>query len=192
MRDAESTLDQLISFCGDKIEEADVLSMFGLAAQGQILELSRAVLAGEIQTAQYEFRVRRRDGKLVEVEAHGAGTLVNGRPAIIGMGKKAIYATGRGTIKLTDSTGNTIQISNVLHVPGSIVSLLSVSALAKQGFRFQFSPDSRTISFSKNHFSIDAPINPSNDLYISPEKKRIRPGSLKIGISLLGMHHHRH
>src|SRR5512142_2022037 len=34
MRDAESTLDQLISFCGSNIEEADVLSMFGLAAQG--------------------------------------------------------------------------------------------------------------------------------------------------------------
>ncbi len=51
MRDAESTLDQLISFCGDKIEEADVLSMFGLAAQSQILGLSQAILAGEIQTA---------------------------------------------------------------------------------------------------------------------------------------------
>lgn len=50
MRDAESALDQLISFCGDKIEEADVLSMFGLTAQGQILELCRAVLAGEIHT----------------------------------------------------------------------------------------------------------------------------------------------
>jgi DNA polymerase III subunit gamma/tau len=51
MRDAESTLDQLISFCGDKIEEPDVLSMFGLAAQSQILGLSKAILAGEIQTA---------------------------------------------------------------------------------------------------------------------------------------------
>jgi DNA polymerase III subunit gamma/tau len=51
MRDAESTLDQLISFCGDKIEEADVLSMFGLAAQNQILGLSKAALTGEIQTA---------------------------------------------------------------------------------------------------------------------------------------------
>jgi len=51
MRDAESTLDQLISFCGDKIEESDVLSMFGLAAQSQILGLSRAILSGEIQTA---------------------------------------------------------------------------------------------------------------------------------------------
>src|SRR5436190_19525116 len=34
MRDAESALDQLISFCGEKILEADVLSMFGLTAQG--------------------------------------------------------------------------------------------------------------------------------------------------------------
>ncbi len=49
MRDAESALDQLISFCGGKIEEADVLSMFGLAAQSQILELSRAVLAGDVE-----------------------------------------------------------------------------------------------------------------------------------------------
>ena len=49
MRDAESALDQLISFCGDRIEETDVLSMFGLTAQGQLLELSQAVLAGEIQ-----------------------------------------------------------------------------------------------------------------------------------------------
>src|SRR5882672_1354451 len=51
MRDAESTLDQLISFCGDKIEEPDVLSMFGLTAQGQLLELARCVLTGEIEKA---------------------------------------------------------------------------------------------------------------------------------------------
>src|SRR4051812_1787128 len=51
MRDAESTLDQLISFCGDKIEETDVLSMFGLTAQKQLLELSLAILGGEIERA---------------------------------------------------------------------------------------------------------------------------------------------
>jgi DNA polymerase-3 subunit gamma/tau len=34
MRDAESTLDQLISFCGNSIVEPDVLSMFGLAEHG--------------------------------------------------------------------------------------------------------------------------------------------------------------
>src|SRR5881398_3433249 len=51
MRDAESTLDQLISFCGEKIQESDVLSMFGLTARSQILDLSRAILAGEVETA---------------------------------------------------------------------------------------------------------------------------------------------
>ena len=63
MRDAESTLDQLISFCGDKIEEADVLSMFGLAAQNQILQLSRAVIAGEVQTALTELNELAKGGK---------------------------------------------------------------------------------------------------------------------------------
>ena len=51
MRDAESALDQLISFCGDKIEEPDVLSMFGLTAQGQLLGLVRAMLTGEVENA---------------------------------------------------------------------------------------------------------------------------------------------
>ena len=63
MRDAESTLDQLISFCGDKIEEPDVLTMFGLTAQGQILDLSRAVLAGEIHTALHQLNDLAQRGK---------------------------------------------------------------------------------------------------------------------------------
>jgi DNA polymerase-3 subunit gamma/tau len=63
MRDAESTLDQLISFCGDKIEESDVLSMFGLTAQGQILELSHALLAGEAERALRELNELAKHGK---------------------------------------------------------------------------------------------------------------------------------
>ncbi len=63
MRDAESTLDQLISFCGEKIEEADVLSMFGLTARGQILELARAVLAGEAEKALRELDELAKHGK---------------------------------------------------------------------------------------------------------------------------------
>jgi DNA polymerase-3 subunit gamma/tau len=63
MRDAESTLDQLISFCGEKIEEADVLSMFGLAAESQILKLSRAVLDGDIQVALTQLNTLAEGGK---------------------------------------------------------------------------------------------------------------------------------
>ncbi len=51
LRDAESTLDQLISFCGHEIEEADVLAMFGLTAQSQLMELARAILEGETSLA---------------------------------------------------------------------------------------------------------------------------------------------
>jgi DNA polymerase-3 subunit gamma/tau len=63
MRDAQSALDQLISFCGGDIAEADVLSMFGLAAQGQILALSQAVLAGETTHALRQLNDLAQQGK---------------------------------------------------------------------------------------------------------------------------------
>ena len=63
MRDAESALDQLISFCGDTIAEGDVLSMFGLAAQAQILALADAVLQGGAETVLRELETLTRHGK---------------------------------------------------------------------------------------------------------------------------------
>lgn len=63
MRDAESTLDQLISFCGNKIEEGDVLSMFGLTARSQLLALSQGVLAGEVDGALRELNALAKSGK---------------------------------------------------------------------------------------------------------------------------------
>jgi DNA polymerase-3 subunit gamma/tau len=47
MRDAQSTLDQLISFCGARIVESDVLSMFGLASRQHLLALAGAILAAD-------------------------------------------------------------------------------------------------------------------------------------------------
>ena len=63
MRDAESTLDQLISFCGNAIVEGDVLSMFGLTARASLLALTRAVLAGEVDTALRELNDLAKNGK---------------------------------------------------------------------------------------------------------------------------------
>jgi DNA polymerase-3 subunit gamma/tau len=51
LRDAESALDQLIAFCGKKIQEADVLSVFGLVARHALDELAGAVLKGDIVAA---------------------------------------------------------------------------------------------------------------------------------------------
>jgi DNA polymerase-3 subunit gamma/tau len=63
MRDAESALDQLISFCGTKIVESDVLSMFGLTARSQVVALAAAVLKGEPETALRELAELSRHGK---------------------------------------------------------------------------------------------------------------------------------
>ncbi len=63
MRDAESTLDQLISFCGKEIAEEDVLSMFGLAARSQILALAGAILAGETEAALRQLHELAHQGK---------------------------------------------------------------------------------------------------------------------------------
>ena len=63
MRDAESALDQLISFCGDNVAEQDVLAMFGLTAQSQIFSLASAVLKGEVQAALRELDDLSRHGK---------------------------------------------------------------------------------------------------------------------------------
>src|SRR5688500_17764611 len=63
MRDAESALDQLISFCGEKIVESDVLSMFGLAAQGQIIAITDAILNGDAQSVLRELETLAKHGK---------------------------------------------------------------------------------------------------------------------------------
>ena len=45
MRDAESMLDQLVAFCGNTIEEDQVLEVFGLTAEHIVANLTRAILS---------------------------------------------------------------------------------------------------------------------------------------------------
>ena len=51
LRDAESALDQIVSFRGEKIEEADVLGVFGLVSWTTLDQLATAVLQGDAQAA---------------------------------------------------------------------------------------------------------------------------------------------
>ena len=48
LRDAESALDQLIAFRGDKISEEDVLAVFGLVSRHTLESLAEAVLKGDV------------------------------------------------------------------------------------------------------------------------------------------------
>jgi DNA polymerase-3 subunit gamma/tau len=43
MRDAQSILDQMISFCGSEIAESDVLDVYGLVSAERIAELAKAI-----------------------------------------------------------------------------------------------------------------------------------------------------
>jgi DNA polymerase-3 subunit gamma/tau len=47
MRDAQSILDQMISFCGGEIAEADVLDVYGLVAASKVMELAAALASGD-------------------------------------------------------------------------------------------------------------------------------------------------
>lgn len=49
MRDAQSILDQMISFCGTDITEPDVLDVYGLVSAEKLAELAAAIAAGDHQ-----------------------------------------------------------------------------------------------------------------------------------------------
>ncbi len=50
MRDALSSLDQLISFRGDKVTEEDALGVFGLVSRAALETLAGAILKGDVKT----------------------------------------------------------------------------------------------------------------------------------------------
>ena len=47
LRDAESMLDQLVAFCGEKIGENDVLNVFGFTSEQTVVDLTGQILCGE-------------------------------------------------------------------------------------------------------------------------------------------------
>jgi DNA polymerase-3 subunit gamma/tau len=51
LRDAESMLDQLVAFCGEKITEADVLNVFGFTSQQTVAGFTEKILCGATANA---------------------------------------------------------------------------------------------------------------------------------------------
>ncbi len=75
MRDAQSILDQMISFCGTEIAESDVLDVYGLVAADRIADLAKALGALDfpaIIAAVDQFVEEGRDlfRVLLDLEAH--------------------------------------------------------------------------------------------------------------------------
>jgi DNA polymerase-3 subunit gamma/tau len=51
LRDAESMLDQLVAFCGEKISESDALDVFGFTSEQTVIDLTGRILRAETPEA---------------------------------------------------------------------------------------------------------------------------------------------
>src|SRR6478735_354409 len=51
LRDAESMLDQLVAFCGEKISESDVLNVFGFTSEQTVVDVTGKILRSETAAA---------------------------------------------------------------------------------------------------------------------------------------------
>ncbi len=82
MRDAQSIFDQMISFCGTEISEADVLDVYGLVSAAKVAELAAALAASDheqIIKIVDECDANGRDlfRLLVDLQAHLRGALLD-------------------------------------------------------------------------------------------------------------------
>ena len=82
MRDAQSILDQMISFCGSDIKEGDVLDVYGLVSGERIGQLAQALASldyAAIVAAVDEFAAEGRDlyRILVDLQAHAREALLD-------------------------------------------------------------------------------------------------------------------
>ena len=127
MRDAESALDQLISFCGEKIVESDVLSMFGLAAQGQIIAITDAILNGDAQTVLRELEGLAKHGKdlsrlLGDLLSHFRNLLIH-------------QVGGANMLELSEAEAAAIQRQSALINVDGLTRIMEVLTDAEGGLR---------------------------------------------------------
>jgi DNA polymerase-3 subunit gamma/tau len=120
MRDAESTLDQLISFCGNKIVEADVLSMFGLAARQQILNMVGAILEGKVDVVLRELNDLAQNGKdlgrlLTDLLGHFRNLLIY-----------QVAGGDRGFLEVSEAEATSIAEQSKLAAPEGLTRIMEV------------------------------------------------------------------
>jgi DNA polymerase-3 subunit gamma/tau len=82
LRDAESMLDQLVAFCGGRIDREDVLGIFGFTAPETVSQMSAAILARDASAALGVLDAQAEAGKdllrlLGELIAHFRNLLVH-------------------------------------------------------------------------------------------------------------------
>ena len=103
MRDAQSVFDQMISFCGAEIAEADVLDVYGLVSAEKIAALAAALAAGDHRKLVAIVDESDENGRdlyrlLVDVQSHVRNALLD---AIAQGGSSSMLGTTMTTEQLT-------------------------------------------------------------------------------------------
>ncbi|MEY4300100.1 MAG: polymerase subunit gamma/tau [Verrucomicrobiota bacterium] len=130
MRDAESMLDQVVSFCGDKVDETDVLSIFGFASSAEVAALAGHILSGDAAAAL----------DLVAAQADQGKDLGRLLSDLVALGRDLLVseATGR---EVTGRRGELIAPLLGRYTSRKLTELLEVLSAAEAGLRF--SPDKK-------------------------------------------------
>ena len=139
MRDAESALDQIIAFTGRKIEEEDVLGVFGLVSRALIEDLADAVLRGDIARVLARLDELDRSGKdlrrlVAELIDHFRNLLVcvelGGETKGLDL-TESQRATLRAQAKLADASAVLAVVEELIRLDGTLRLALSQRTLVE-------------------------------------------------------------
>ncbi|MBM4143307.1 MAG: DNA polymerase III subunit gamma/tau [Lentisphaerae bacterium] len=133
LRDAESALDQLVSFCRGKIAEEDVLSVFGLVARRALEELAENTLKGDVEALAAGVAALDGQGKdlhrlLVELIGHFRNLLI------------VLHVSDpEGVLELSGSQMQVLKRQAGLATPGRAMRVVEILAEAADAMRFALS-----------------------------------------------------
>jgi DNA polymerase-3 subunit gamma/tau len=130
MRDAESMLDQVVSFCGDKVTEQDVLSIFGFASADDVAALAGHILGGDAAGAL----------DLVAAQAEAGKDLGRLLSDLVSMNRDLLVGEVTGK-ELPGRRGDLLAPLRGRFTARKITELLEVLSAAEAGLRF--SPDKK-------------------------------------------------
>ena len=133
LRDAESALDQIVAFKGEKVGEEDVLDVFGLASWGAIASLAEAILKGDAPAVLQEIGRQDDAGRdlqrlLQELLSHFRNLLV------------CAYAPEMaGTFDMTPAQLDTLKAQAALGDGEKLLRVVEILAAAANQARFALS-----------------------------------------------------
>lgn len=130
MRDAESMLDQVVSFCGDKIGEEEVLSIFGFASAADVAALAGHILSGDTAAALDLVSSQSENGK-------DLGRLLSD---LVALGRDLLVAEATGK-ELPGRRGELLAPLRGRYSARKLTELLEVLSAAEAGLRY--SPDKK-------------------------------------------------